>query len=242
MHSNTSANITDVLVASKSISDVLNQISENFIMYLPLIFVIFGLIGFLGNAFTYLQSELRVNTCCIYTFCGSIVDMLTLAVNLFPNYLANKHAIFIPWSTSAILCKVYLFLLVFLPHLAINCLLVAMIDRYACTSSLNSPLRRLNQLKMIPWMILLAVATSCVSSIYAPIIFDLTLPMLCASTDPTATSILYVSLVGLLQPILMGLFVFLTYQNIHRSRQRVVSCFLVIKESTLPVLVRLQVL
>ena len=225
MLSNISTNSTDVFPASRSINDVLDQISQNFILYLPLVFGILGLIGFLGNVFTYLQLELRGNTCCIYTFCGSIVDMLNLAVNLFPNYLATKHGIIIPWLASSILCKANLFLLVFLPHLAINCLLVAMIDRYACTSSLTSPLRRLNQLKMAPWMLLLAVVTSFVSSIYAPMIFDLTASMSCASTNPTATSILYVSLIGLLQPILMGLFIFLTYRNIRRSRQRVVSCF-----------------
>ena len=224
MLSNTSTNITDTVPESKSTADDLNQIFQNFVIYLPLIFTIFGLIGFSGNVFTYLQLELRTNTCCIYTFCGSIVDMINLAVNHFPNYLTAKYDIPSPWSTSSSLCKTNLFLMVFLPHLAINFLLAAMIDRYACTSSLTSPLRRLNQLKMVPGMIMLAVLTSCVSSVYAPIIFDLTSPMSCDSTNPTATSILYVSLIGLLQPTLMGLFIFLTYRNVRRSRQRVVSC------------------
>jgi hypothetical protein len=86
---------------SKSLADILNQVTQNFVIYLPLIFVIVGFIGFIGNLFTYLQSELRSNTCCIYLLCGSIIDITNLFLNLLPNYLGFKYGIYIPWYTSS---------------------------------------------------------------------------------------------------------------------------------------------
>jgi len=104
---------TDVIQASKSIADELNLVTERFIIYLPLIFTIFGFIGFIGNVFTYLQPELRSNICCIYLVCGSIVDL-----HLLPPYLGAKFKIFITWSALSALCKLNSFLLSFLPHLS----------------------------------------------------------------------------------------------------------------------------
>ncbi|CAF4461076.1 unnamed protein product, partial [Adineta steineri] len=83
----TENNITttvNFIQTSKSLSDNLNFISQNILIYLPLIFLIFGLIGFIGNVFTYLQSQLRSNTCCIYSLCGSFIDIINLCINSFP--------------------------------------------------------------------------------------------------------------------------------------------------------------
>jgi len=215
--------ITDDFEVTKSIGNVLNQVTQNFIIYLPLIFSIFGLFGFIGNVFTYLQAEFRSNTCCIYLLCGSIIDIINLFLNSFPNYLAAKYGIAIPWYTSSISCKFNLFLLVFLPHLSINFLLMAIIDRFACTCSLTSPIRRLNQLKMVPLMISIIIIISCLASLYAPILFDLKSEFWCASTQPTTSSVLYIILIGLMQPIVMLIFVLLTYRNVRQSRRRVVS-------------------
>src|SRR5277367_4390960 len=111
MLSNNTSAIIDAFEVSKSIIDVLNQVTQNFLVYLPLIVTIFGLIGFIGNLFTYLQAELRSNTCCIYSLCGSIIDIINLFLNSFPNYLAAKYGIYIPWYTSSVSCKLNLFLL-----------------------------------------------------------------------------------------------------------------------------------
>ncbi|CAF5115470.1 unnamed protein product, partial [Rotaria sp. Silwood1] len=88
MNPNNITTTIDIALVSKSIINDLNFVSERFIIYLPLIFLIFGFIGFIGNIFTYLQAELRSNTCCIYSLCGSIIDIINLSLNLFPNYLA----------------------------------------------------------------------------------------------------------------------------------------------------------
>ena len=234
-----SGNITTVIdnfTVSKSIVDTLNQVSQNFVNYLPLIFSIFGLIGFIGNLFTYLQPELRSNTCCIYSLCGSIIDVINLFLNLFPSYLSVKYGISIPWNLSSFLCKLNIFLSVFLPHLSINFLLMAIIDRFAATCSLTSPLRRLNQLKMVLVMIIITVFISCLASCYPLILMELYYGVMCLSRDTTTMSILYIILIGVSQPTVMLIFVLLTYRNIQQSRQRVVSTVIVSLDQNLSLL------
>jgi len=102
---------------SKSIIDILTPITQNLNIYPPLISSMIGLLGFLGNLFTYLQPELRSNTCCIYSLFGSIFDIINLSLNLFPKYFNEKYAIAIPWFISSGRCKLGLFLLSFLPGL-----------------------------------------------------------------------------------------------------------------------------
>ena len=88
--------------------------------YFQLIIPIFGFIGFIGNVITFLQPELRTNTCAIYILCSSCIDILRLAVTIFPVYFERKTGYIPPWKYSSILCKIYYFSYGFLPHLAIN--------------------------------------------------------------------------------------------------------------------------
>ncbi|CAF1073595.1 unnamed protein product [Adineta steineri] len=211
----------DITQTSKSLSDNLNFISQNILIYLPLIFLIFGLIGFIGNVFTYLQPQLRSNTCCIYSLCGSFIDIIDLCINSFPSYLAWQFGFTLPWSTSSALCKFYIFIVVFLPHLSINFLCTAIIDRFAITCDHTSSIRRITQLRIVPWMIGLTVLTSGLFSLYVPINYDLMYGYLCISIQPMVTSISYIVLIGLISPIIMIIFVLLTYRNVRRSRGRV---------------------
>ncbi|CAF1093741.1 unnamed protein product [Adineta steineri] len=211
----------DLMQTSKSLSDTLNLISQNILIYLPLVFFIFGLIGFIGNVFTYLQPQLRSNTCCIYSLCGSFIDIINLSINSFPTFLAAKSGINIPWYLSSGLCKFNIFILVFLPHLSINFLCMAIIDRFAITCDHTSSIRRITQLRKVPWMIGLAVLTSGLFSLCGALDYDLMYGYLCVSTQPMATSISYIVLIGLVSPITMIIFVLLTYRNVRRSRRRV---------------------
>ncbi|CAF1187620.1 unnamed protein product [Adineta steineri] len=220
----TENNITttvNFIQTSKSLSDNLNFISQNILIYLPLIFLIFGLIGFIGNVFTYLQPQLRSNTCCIYSLCGSFIDIINLCINSFPTFLSAKYGIIIPWYLSSALCKFNIFILIFLPHLSINFLCMAIIDRFAITCDHTSSIRRITQLRIVPWMIGLTVLTSGLFSLYAPVNYDLIFGYLCISTQPMVTSISYIILIGLISPIIMIIFVLLTYRNVRRSRGRV---------------------
>lgn len=210
-------------IFTKSLADTLDSITFDLNRYVPLVLTIIGLIGFLGNSFTYLQSELRSNTCAIYSFCSSIADILTIGMNTFPNYLSWNNIVQIPWTISSSICKLQLFLLVFLPHLSTNFLLMTLIDRFASTCRLGSIIRQVNRLKMVWAMIILTILTSLAASIYTPIVFDIVPGFGCSSTNPNLTSILYFTLIGIPHPTLMLIFLILMNRNLRLSRQRVVG-------------------
>ncbi|CAF3763295.1 unnamed protein product [Adineta steineri] len=95
-----------------------------------------------------------------------------------------------------------------------------MIDRYACTCALTSWAHRLNKLKMVPRLILMMVCISGIFSIYSPILGN-DAPGLCGYHEETIYGILSIVFSGILQPIVILIFVLLTYRNIRQSRQRV---------------------
>ncbi|CAF1228009.1 unnamed protein product [Adineta steineri] len=185
-----------------------------------LICFILGLIGFMGNIFTFLQPNLRWNNCCIYVLCSSIVDIIYLTINTFPSYLQTIYSFKLPWNLSFNLCKLYYFLYSFLPQLSINLLLLSIIDRYACTCALTSWAHRLNKLKMVPRLILMMICISGIFSIYSPILGN-SEPLLCGYHEQNIYGILNIFFNGILQPIVILIFVLLTYRNIRQSRQRV---------------------
>ncbi|CAF1080271.1 unnamed protein product [Adineta steineri] len=211
----------DLIQTSKSLINDLNFISQNVLIYLPLIYFIFGFIGFIGNVFTYLQPQLRSNTSCIYLLCGSFIDISSLSINSFSSYLAWQFGFTLPWSTSSALCKLSVFLLVFLTHLAINFLCMAIIDRFAVTCDHTSSIRRITQLRIVPCMIGLTVLTSGLSTLYAPINYDLSPAHICLSTQPMLTTISSIVLIRVIPSVTMITFVLLTYRNVRRSRGRV---------------------
>ncbi|CAF1498061.1 unnamed protein product [Adineta ricciae] len=196
-----SSNDTSV-VASSTIIVTLNLINERFTGTLPLIFVILGTIGFLGNTFTFLQRKLRSNTFCIYSLCGSVVDVINLYTNLLMTYIVKDS-------------------IVFLPQLSMNLLVTSLIDRFSCTCSLTSPIRRIRRLKMVPYLVVLTILISGVMSLYSPMFYDYVPNSGCVVTDTLSNGTLYTILHGFMAPIIMCVFVWLTYRNIRHSRQRV---------------------
>ncbi|CAF4071391.1 unnamed protein product [Adineta steineri] len=211
----------DLMQTSKSLINDLNFVSQNVLIYLPLIFFIFGFIGFIGNVFTYLQPQLRSNTSCIYLLCGSFIDIMNLSVNSFSSYLAWQFGFTLPWSTSSALCKLSFFLLVFLTHLSINFLCTAIIDRFAITCDHTSSIRRITQLRKVPWMIGLTVLTSGLFTFYAPIMYDLSPTNVCLSAQPLVAGIISITFIRVIPSVTMITFVLLTYRNVRRSRGRV---------------------
>ncbi|CAF3312769.1 unnamed protein product [Rotaria sp. Silwood2] len=91
-----SLNSTTAMVTSTQVTNtiaILNLLLERFVNHLPLIFVILGLVGFIGNALTFIQTELRSNTCCLYLLLGSIIDATVLLFNTLPLYLTSRYKI-----------------------------------------------------------------------------------------------------------------------------------------------------
>jgi hypothetical protein len=216
---NTTTSVSSIVV-------VLNLIQQRFISQLPLITTILGITGFIGNCFTFLQPTLRSNSCCIYTLCGSLVDIINLFVNLLPIYLSPAVQNLATSISNSFICKIKLFVLVFLPQLSMNLLITSLIDRYACTYSLTSPMHHLPQVKMVPWMVIITVIISCIVSLYSPILYDIIPGYGCGSTYPTTDAVFYIVIHGIMTPVVMIVFVLLTYRRFKQNRQRVVSLFL----------------
>ena len=216
---NNSTNITLSIEDPMTSYSILTTVIPN----LLLIYCVFGFIGFLGNAFIFLQPELLFNTCCIYIFCSSIVDVIHLAINVFPDYYQVKYGIRLPWNSSTILCKLFHFLNCLLPQLAVNFLILSIIDRFACTCSLTSRMHRFSQLKILPKIIGMIIFISCIFSIYGPILALYHPSRGCVITNAQAYVILNTFINGIIQPLVMLVFVLLTFRNIRLSRQRVVS-------------------
>jgi hypothetical protein len=216
-----SANNT--LSLSRSLTDTLNSVTHQYINQLPLILTIVGLIGLIGNAFTFLQPTLRCNTFCIYSLAGSLVDVLNLFINLFPNYFQADNGNLVSAISVSVVCRCKIFALAFLPQLSMNLLILSLIDRFACTCTLTSSIRRLRQLKMVPWLIGITIIITFLMSMYTCILYDIVPGIGCSSTNPLLNSILYVATQGVMTPTVMIVFAVLTYRNIQRSRRRVVS-------------------
>ena len=218
---------------SNTFLTTLDEVKLKFVYQLPLIVTIFGLLGFLGNIFTFLQLPFRYNACCIYTLCGSCIDAINICVNLFPNCLNPANGNLVAAIRNSFLCKLKLFVLVFLPQLSMNLLIMSLIDRYVCTLALESPLRCLLKLKNVPWSIGITVIMSVLMSLYAPILNDVIPGFGCGSTNPALNGILYILIHGIITPITMAIIVALTYRQFQQNRQRVVSlsflCFFYMK-------------
>ena len=99
---------------------------------------------------------------------------------------------------------------------------MSIIDRFASACHLGSIIRRLNQLKLLPWTITITIIYSCLTSTQAPILFDFMFGSQCQASQPTTYSILYIVFNGLLSPLMMSVFIVLSYRNIRLNRQRVV--------------------
>ncbi|UJR24162.1 hypothetical protein I4U23_027128 [Adineta vaga] len=205
----------------KSIIDDLSVVQQRFINKLPLIIPILGLIGFIGNLFTFLQPTLRKNSFCIYTLLASFIDIISLGINHLPNYLKTAVDNVESTSLNSLTCKLRFFALLFLPQLSLNLLITSLIDRYACTLSPTSRMARLFQLKMVPLIVFITIIISCVMSLYSPLLTDFTLGFGCISINSTMNSVIYILIHGIITPLVMLIFVFLTYRRFSRSRQRV---------------------
>lgn len=208
---------------SNTFLTILDEVKRKFVYQLPIIFTLFGLLGFVGNLFTFLQLPFRYNACCIYTLCGSCIDAINICVNLFPNCLNPANGNLVASIGNSFLCKLKLFVLVFLPQLSMNLLIMSLIDRYICIFPLTSHWRCLLKLETVPWSIGITIIISILMSLYAPILHDVTPGFGCGSINPTLNGIVYILIHGIITPITMVIIVGLTYQRFKQNRLRVVS-------------------
>jgi ABC-type thiamin/hydroxymethylpyrimidine transport system permease subunit len=107
----------NIISTVSTIIVVLGLVQLRSVSQLPLIIIILGLVGFIGHTFTFLQPTLQRNSFPIYTLCGSLIDIINLFINLFPNYLYRTAGNIVTIISVSSLCKLKLFAIVFLLQL-----------------------------------------------------------------------------------------------------------------------------
>ncbi|UJR20306.1 hypothetical protein I4U23_023437 [Adineta vaga] len=109
---------------------------------------VIGMIGSILNIITFIQKQIRMNSCSVYFLSTSIIDFWIMNVFLLLEMITRFH---LPLSTliysTRIWCKFGNFLLSLLPCLSSTYLTLASMDRF-CASSLNTTLRKCSQLKI----------------------------------------------------------------------------------------------
>jgi hypothetical protein len=218
-------NQSQVIISEKS-SEIISTLTfiQSILNYLSLVLILVGTLGFVGNCLTFLHPTIRLHTCSIYSLCSTISDELNLLINLLSDYVAIYGYEF-PWERISSICKLVMFIRVLFPQLSISFLILSLIDRFACSCDLTSTLRKINQLKQVPWMIGLAVAYSLSIGIQPLFFYDISPPPLrtCTATNPLPANILYILTSTIAQLFLLLIFNLLLMKNVKRSRQRVVS-------------------
>ncbi|CAF1307721.1 unnamed protein product [Adineta ricciae] len=209
------------ILSAKSMIEDLNLTQQRFVSKLPLIITILGLIGFVGNLFTFLQPTLRKNAFCIYTLSASLIDIINLSVNLCPQYFNPSPGGLFAEISDRFTCKLRLFALVVLPQLSLNLLIMSLVDRFACTFPSTSRMSRLLKLKMVPLMIFITIIISSIESLYSPLLYDIIPDYGCGVTHATENAVSYIAIHGILTPAIMVTLVGLTYRRFSRGRQRV---------------------
>ncbi|CAF2976216.1 unnamed protein product [Rotaria sp. Silwood2] len=202
--------------------------------YMLIVLYIGGMLGSLLNIFTFRQRKFRKNSCSLYFLSASITDFFVMNAVLMMDALRYLNSsLFNLINSSRIGCKLGKYLIYLLPCLSSTFITLACIDRF-CTSSYNSRLRKLSQLKVSRILISLVVLISVVFSIHITFLFDI-LPPTPAKSDPcrSPSNVFQLSLIidgyffsmynGAIVPLLLLIFGLLIHRNVRLSRRRIAA-------------------
>ena len=128
-----------------SIAD-LNLISLQFNRYLALALLLFGTIGNILSCLVFCQRKLRTNPCVIFFFVASLSNLISLVSGIPSRMLRDWNILSDLTETSALLCKLRLFVLFTTRTIAAWLLVCATVDRFLLSSK-KQQLRRLSSLK-----------------------------------------------------------------------------------------------
>ncbi|CAF4046168.1 unnamed protein product, partial [Rotaria sordida] len=116
--------------------------------YMIVILYIIGTLGAILNIITFLQKQIRRNSCSLYFLSSSIIDFCIMNVFILMEIITtfNKPLSDRIYSTN-IWCKVGNYIMFILPCLSSSYITLASIDRF-CISSLNQTLRKCSNFKI----------------------------------------------------------------------------------------------
>jgi len=123
--------------------------------YMMVLLYLVGIIGSLLNVFTFLQKQLRTNSCSNYFLSASIIEFCIVNTFILVQVIYSfNQPLSIYIITTNAWCKMGNYLLFVLPCLASIYITLATIDRF-CTSSSYQKFRKMSQLKVSRILILL---------------------------------------------------------------------------------------
>jgi hypothetical protein len=195
---------------------------------------IFMTLGNIGNIFiVILFSQRHKNACSIYLICSAIMNDLYLTFNsfvqIFPFYYADET------MRAFALCKIRYYVSNVLGQLAKTMIVLACIDRFLITNN-QANLRAFSTVKRAKRYILISIIFWPIFASHIAIMTTI-LNKECGTFDTYSTiyTIYTIIFVGLVPPILLGGFGYLTYRNMRQIHMRVHPALNNINNANIPI-------
>ncbi|CAF1101676.1 unnamed protein product [Adineta steineri] len=198
-------------------SSIIASIQSDLTLYGYSITMVFGNIG---NIFVVIiLSRQRENACSIYLLSAAVVNIIYLTfygfIQIFPVNYRNVT------TTAFVLCKIYLYIAGILGQLAKTLLVLASIDRFLVTNR-HALVRGYSTPKRAKYLVFFGFIFWLLLSIHLPIMTTIVNGQ-CTGVGiyVTIRAIYVLIFVGLLPPIMLSIFGFLTYRNMRQLHNRI---------------------
>jgi hypothetical protein len=202
----------------------LNNISLQINRYVPIVLLVFGMIGNLISCCVFVQRTLRSNPCSIYFLAASLSNLIFLKTLLSPMLGAWSEA-FNLINTISALCKFTMFVILTARTLALWFIVLATIDRYLVSSSETIRHRMRNSKQAYRWSIIVCVISILIWA-ETTYYFDANLidaPIKCYTHSDTCrlyNDIILALITITIPSLVMLIFSLLTIVHIRQSRLR----------------------
>jgi hypothetical protein len=181
---------------------------------------IFMILGNIGNVFIIrLFSQQRQNACSLYLISAAVVNILYLTftgfVQIFPIYYADGTI------RAIISCKIYAYVINVIGQMAKTLLVLACIDRFLVTNE-RVNFRLFSKPKQAKYLIVFSIIFWLLFTIHIPITRTIVNGQ-CGvfGIYSTIYSVYAIIFVGLIPPIISGIFGYLTYHNMRQRHARI---------------------
>ncbi|CAF0773990.1 unnamed protein product [Adineta ricciae] len=202
--------------------------------YMIIILYITGVGGASLNIITFLQKQLRRNSCANYFLSGSIVDFCLMNITLLLDIIITYDKI--PSNRiylTRVWCKLGNYLTFILTCLSSCFIILASVDRF-CASSLNQTLRKCSRLKVSRIVIGLVLAVWILFGLHILIAYDYIRDPIsnvtrCTVQTSSATAFVVIDgyffslFNGAIAPFLLSVFGMTIIYNVRMSRRRVTT-------------------
>ena len=212
-------NTTSSPVSTTSLLPI--QVATNIVnYYVPIIILVFGIVGSLCNFITFTAPQLRKSSCGFYFLIASIFELLSITYGLISRFATDYLGSTLN-TTSTAYCKLRAYLVSAIPLVVTYLVLLSSIDR-SMSSSVNAHYRSFSQIKMAYRATIVAILLGFISCLHILVFYDLrprcaTMPGVYAMFD----SMFVVFWLGIIPHALMLIFGIGTIMNIRRKKRRI---------------------